>query len=81
EITAQLTAFTKTNKIVLNGAPFVIYTSTGRQGAEMQFAVCVPIKEEIFTMPGSEYEGGRLEGFRALKTTLKGYYSHLKKAW
>lgn len=81
EITAKLTAFAVTNKIVLNGAPFVIYTNTGRQGAEMQFAVCIPIKEEIFTMPGSEYEGGRLEGFQALKTTLKGDYSHLKKAW
>lgn len=81
EITAKLTAFAKENKIVLNGAPFVIYTNTGRQGAEMQFAVCIPIKEEIFTMPGSEYEGGRLEGFQALKTTLKGDYSHLEKAW
>ncbi|MCR5861837.1 hypothetical protein LRS05_06650 [Flavobacterium sp. J372] len=81
EITAKLTDFAKTNKIALNGAPFVIYTNTGRQGAEMQFAVCIPIKEEIFTMPGSEYEGGRLEGFQALKTTLHGDYSHLKKAW
>lgn len=81
EITARLTDFAKTNKIELNGSPFVIYTNTGRQGAEMQFAVCIPIKEEIFTMPGSEYEGGRLEGFQALKTTLKGDYSHLKKAW
>lgn len=81
EITGKLTAFAKTNQIVLNGAPFVIYTNTGRLGTEMQFAVCIPIKEEIFTMPGSEYEGGRLEGFRALKTTLKGDYSHLKKAW
>lgn len=81
EITAKLTAFAKENKIVMNGAPFVIYNNTGRLGTEMQFAVCVPIKEEIFTMPGSEYEGGRLEGFQALKTTLKGDYSHLKKAW
>jgi effector-binding domain-containing protein len=81
EITAKLIDFAKTNKIVLNGAPFVIYTDTGRQGTEMQLAVCIPIKEEIFTMPGSEYEGGRLEGFQALKTTLHGDYSHLKKAW
>lgn len=81
EITAKLTDFAKTNKIALNGAPFVIYTNTGRQGLEMQFAVCIPIKEEIFTMPGSEYEGGRLEGFQALKSTLKGDHSHIKKAW
>jgi hypothetical protein len=43
--------------------------------------VCIPIKEEMFTSPGSEYEGGKYTDFKALKTSLKGDYSHLPKAW
>ena len=35
----------------------------------------------MFTSEGSEFIGGKLEPFNALKTTLTGDYSHLKKAW
>ncbi|RZJ64123.1 MAG: transcriptional regulator, partial [Flavobacterium sp.] len=73
---ARLTAFTKTNNIATNGAPFTLLKSLGSNNDTISFSVCVPIKEEIFTTPGSEFEGGKLEPFTALKTTLKGDYSH-----
>ncbi|MBC8644969.1 hypothetical protein H9W95_15785 [Flavobacterium lindanitolerans] len=38
------------------------------------------MREEIFTAEGSDYTSGKLEPFRALKTTLKGDYSHGKEA-
>lgn len=77
----RLMAFVKTNKIVTNGAPFILYTGFDPTAVTTTFAVCVPIKEEIFTAPGSEFEGRKLEPFNALKTTLKGDYSHIGKAW
>lgn len=77
----KLLHFVKENKIATNGAPFNLYKKYDVPGNIAEFAVCVPIKEEIFTMPGSEYEGAKMEPFQAMKVTLKGDYSHLKKAW
>ncbi len=81
EALSKLLYFVKENKIVTNGAPFNLYKKYDVPGNKAEFAVCIPIKEEIFTMPGSEYEGDKLESFQAMKVTLKGDYSHLKKAW
>lgn len=81
EILPNLRAFIKENKIETNGKPFTIYQSYDKVNNKTSFKVCIPIKEEIFTAPGSEVEGGRLQPFEAYKTTLRGYYSHLPKAW
>ena len=77
----KLLAFTKENKIKVTGPPFIIYKNFSRSKDTLNYMLSIPIKEEIFTMPGSEYEGGRLKAFNALKTSAKGDYSHLPKAW
>jgi len=77
----KLFAFTKKNKIVVAGAPFILYKNFKKGRDTITYTLSIPIKEEIYTMPGSEYEGGRLMPFNALKTSLKGDYSHLSKAW
>lgn len=77
----KLQDFVKTNKIVTNGSPFILYKSFDKTQGNASYLICIPIKEEIFTTPGSEFEGGNLLPFTALKTTLKGDYSHLRKAW
>ena len=77
----KLHAFIKENKIVQAGAPFLLYKTFSEAQGTASYVVCMPVKEEIYTMQGSEIIGGRIEGFTALKTTLKGDYSHLKKAW
>ncbi|MCW4467843.1 hypothetical protein OGH69_02610 [Flavobacterium sp. MFBS3-15] len=81
EIFPKLAAFVKENKIATNGAPFILYKKFSTQRDSAYYMICFPIKEEMYTAPGSEYEGNRLEAFQALKTTLKGDYSHLPKAW
>lgn len=81
EVLPKLLSFIKTNNIATNGAPFTIYKGYDAKKDSVSFTICVPIKEEIITTPGSEFEGGKLEAFTALKTTLKGDYSHLSKAW
>lgn len=81
EIFPKLMAFIKNNKIVTNGAPFLLYKNFNAQRDSASYMVCVPIKDEMYTAPGSEFEGKKLEAFQALKITLKGDYSHLPKAW
>jgi hypothetical protein len=77
----KLLAFTAKNKIPLNGEPFILYRNYSYSRDTLTYTLCIPIKDEIFTSPGSEFEGGRLNAFKALKTTLTGDYSHIPKAW
>lgn len=81
EVFPKLSAFVKSNKMVTDGAPFILYRNFDMQAGTASYVVCIPLKDEIFTAPGSEFEGGNLKSFKALKTTLKGDYSHLRKAW
>lgn len=77
----KLLNFIKENKIIKNGSPFILYRSVNKAEDNASYVVCIPIKEEIHTSPGSEYEGGTITEFQAVKTTLKGDYSHLREAW
>lgn len=81
EIFQRLSAFMQTNKIATDGMPFILYKSYDKAKGITSLMFCIPIKEEIFTSPGSEFEGGKLIPYRGLKTSLKGDYSHLEKAW
>ena len=81
EIFTKLLSFMKENKIIKKGSPFILYRTVDKANDKASYVVCMPIKDEMFTSPGSEYEGGKLQAFNALKTTLKGDYSHLRKAW
>lgn len=77
----KLLGFMKKNKIVKKGSPFILYRNYNKTEGTASYVVCIPIKDEMFTSPGSEYEGGKYVDFKALKTSLKGDYSHLPKAW
>lgn len=81
EIFPKLMSFVRTNKIVTTGAPFILYKTFDKQQETASYIISLPVKEEIYTAPGSEFEGGKLVAFQALKTTLRGDYSHLPKAW
>lgn len=81
EIFPKLYSFVKENNIALNGPAFIMYKDFSTKKDSVSFMVCLSIKEEIYTSPGSEFEGGNLAAFPALKTTLNGDYSHLPKAW
>lgn len=71
--------FFKKNKMVMNGKPFVIYNETGQSNDIVNFSVCIPTKDSIYIMPGSDVNSGKTEAMTALKTTLIGDYSHLKE--
>lgn len=81
EILPKLLDFAKENKIAMNGMPFLLYKKMDMQGGTASYLICIPLKTAIFTAPGSEFEGGEVTPFKALKVTLRGDYSHLTKAW
>lgn len=72
--------FIKNNAIETLGVPFVIFYNSPN-GNMMKYAMCVPVKDEILTTPESQIKGNSFESFLAVKTILKGDYSHMKNAW
>lgn len=77
----SMVLFFKENGIAMTGSPFVLYDSYDIVNDKASFSVCLPMREEIYTADGSDYTSGKIESFQALKTTLKGDYSHTKEAW
>lgn len=77
----KLYVFAKQNKIEVKGPPFIIYNAIDKAAKTAKYTYAIQLKEAIYTAAGSEYISGELTGFRALKTTLKGDYSHLPNAW
>jgi len=71
--------FFKKNKMVMSGKPFVIYNETLQNNDIVNFSVCIPTKDSIYIMPGSDVNSGKIEATTLLKTTLIGDYSHLKE--
>ncbi len=79
-ISNNLFNFLSKNKIGTNGKPFIIYNSTDEKNNLTNFSIGIPIRNEIITSPESEIVGSNLAPFQAIKTTLKGDYSHTKEA-
>jgi effector-binding domain-containing protein len=77
----KMQRFFKKNNIPAAGRPFVLYNYYDASKGLTKFAVCIPVREEIFISPGSDVSAGKFAPFRAVKTTLIGDYSHLLEAW
>lgn len=73
--------FFKKNKLVMYGKPFVLYHTYDEASGITKLSVCIPIKNIVYTSEGSDITSGQLYPFKAVKTILKGDYSHSKEAW
>ncbi|QBN17929.1 GyrI-like domain-containing protein [Flavobacterium nackdongense] len=77
---SKINTFCKKNNITVFGKPFVIFHTYDTANELTKISICIPIKEPIFTTEGSEIMSDTLQAFDAVKTTLKGDYTHLSKA-
>lgn len=77
----KLIEFSKNNGLSTNGKPFIIYHTYDITTGLAKISICLPTSREILTTSGSDISGGKLNGFEAVKTTLKGDYSHLNEAF
>lgn len=73
--------FFQKNNLSKNGKLFIIYHKYDRTNDDVGFSVCMPIKDSIHIMPGSDIESGEMPNYTSLKTTLIGDYSHTQMAW
>lgn len=76
----KMQSFFEKNKMVMHGKPFIIYHSKNEVAKTVAFSVCMPIKDSVYIMPGSDVSSGKIEAMTAVKITLIGDYSHLKAA-
>jgi len=76
----RMLRFYEKNKLKATGAPFVIYHAYDYPKGYSKISVCLPIKDSVFTSPGSQITGGKLEPFTCYTTTVKGDYQHLLAA-
>ena len=76
----RMEKFFSNGNMKMNGNPFVIYESSDHSKGTVTFSVCGPLKEEIFVSEPSDVSIAKLEPFTAIKTVLKGDYSHRNEA-
>jgi hypothetical protein len=76
----KLIEFSKINNLYTNGKPFIIYHTYDTKTNLAKISICLPINKEILTSEGSDILFGKLNSFEAVKTTLKGDYSHTNEA-
>lgn len=69
------------NKIARNGKPFIVYHQYDRATHQVALSVCMPVRDSIRIAEGSDITFMVYPPFKALKTTLKGDYSHSQQAW
>ncbi len=77
----QVMQFIEKNNLNMAGAPFTIYNQIDETTGNVIFSACIPVKEQVITPEGSPVVCGYMTPTAAVKTTLKGNYSHLDEAY
>ncbi len=77
----QVKGFIEQNKLNMAGMPFTIYNEIDNATGTVIFSTCIPVKEQVITPEGSPVVCGFMNPTSAVKTSLKGDYSHLSEAY
>lgn len=73
--------FMEQNNLNISGMPFTIYNEIDDLNKTVIFSTGIPVKERIITPKGSPVICGFMKPMTVLKTTLKGKYDYLPKAY
>lgn len=77
----EIMGYMAQNNIVQNGMPFTIYNEMNPDTGNIIMSNAIPILNKVNVTRGSEVLCGYIPKTKALKTTLKGNYNNLPKAW
>ncbi len=77
----QVAGYMQANRIAHSGKPFTIYNQVDSTIANMIVSAAIPVKERILTTAESEVLCGYMPPLTAIKTTLRGNYINLDKAY
>ncbi len=69
------------NSIPMNGMPFTIYHDMNFENGTVIMSNAMPVKEKIIITGDTNLLCGYMPKQKVLKTTLKGNYTNLSKAW
>lgn len=69
------------NNIPSNGTPFTIYNEINTENGNIIMSNAIPVMNKVNIENGSEILCGFIPNNKVLKTTLKGNYTNLPKAW
>lgn len=75
----EIMHFTTQNNISPSGMPFTIYIEKTTNGVVMSNAI--PVREKVAITGDTNILSGYLPTTKAIKTSLKGNYTYLDKAW
>jgi effector-binding domain-containing protein/ribosome-associated toxin RatA of RatAB toxin-antitoxin module len=76
---SEIMSFLTQNNITPSGMPFTIYNEMSANGVVMSNAI--PVREKIAIAGDTNILSGYTSTTKAVKTTLKGDYTHLSQAW
>ncbi len=77
----QVAGFMEQGNIQSSGMPFTIYNNVDQTTGNVIFSTAIPVRERVITPEGSDVLCGYMEPVRTVKTTLKGDYTNLDKAY
>ena len=77
----QIVSFMETNNLRMAGKPFTIINQIDEGNATVIFSAAIPVRERIITPEGSPVVAGYLDNSTSVKTTLRGNYDNLPKAY
>ncbi|WP_299556039.1 GyrI-like domain-containing protein [Seonamhaeicola sp.] len=77
----EIMSYMAQNNINSNGMPFTIYEDMNAQDNNVIMSNAIPIKDKVTVKGDSEVLCGYIPKTKVLKTTLKGNYTNLPKAW
>ena len=80
EMMTKIGDFVQKNNVSMAGAPFVMYHKWDVENNAVMFSSCAPTTSRLITTE-SDILTGKLQSFKAVKTTLVGDYENLKEAW
>ncbi len=77
----QVVGYMEQNNLTRAGMPFTIYNELDEANGTVIFSTALPVKERVITPSGSPVICGYMEPVTTLKTTLRGKYENLSKAY
>ncbi|TYA97874.1 SRPBCC family protein, partial [Seonamhaeicola marinus] len=77
----EIMSYMAKNNIVSNGMPFTIYNEMNTENGNIIMSNAIPILNKVKVEKDSEVLCGFIPKIKVLKTTLKGNYTNLPKAW
>jgi effector-binding domain-containing protein len=77
----EIMGYMAQNQVVANGMPFTIYNEMNNENGSVIMSNAIPVRDRVNVDSASEVLCGYIPKTKVLKTTLKGNYTNLPKAW